>query len=1346
MAAQNLVGFLHEYQVGDDWGEFTERLDAYFDANGIGDDGKKRSVLLTVCGSQVYSTMKSLLSPVKPNTKTYADLVKLVRDYFSPKPITIVERFKFYHRAQQPHETLSQYLAALRKASEHCEFGAELDNALRDRFVCGIQSDAIQKKLLQKADLTLKTAQETALLHEAADTQSQQLHAYSVKAVKSNVGQYNADDRRQSQYVVQKECWRCGKNNHSEDRCFYKLAQCHNCEDIGHLSRKCKKPVKPHSSSKSKTKKKSVKSLEIQSDSDSDAESQSFPLSNVKMVNCEGDKEIIIPILLQNKNFDLELDTGSAVSLISKKTYDEHFSNMKLQPCSLQLCTYTEGEVKVLGQIEVDVNYNDNAYGKLPLVVVEGKGNPLFGRNWLRIITLNWPSIKNLYCKGDVLSDVKRKYSNLFMGTLGKMNNVKASLQLREDSKPKYFKARPVPFALKEKVANELNRMETVGVLEKVSVSDWAAPIVPVPKTDGTVRICGDFKVTVNPCLEVPEYPFPTVDELFAKLNGGKKFTKLDLSHAYQQIELENESRDFVCINTHMGLYRYTRLPYGVASAPAICQQTMDKVLQGIDMVGCILDDIIITGKNDEEHLQNLDTVLQRLSDFNVQLNASKCFFMQESVEYFAFKVDEKGIHPTEQKLRSMKDAPSPQNKDQLKSWLGLVNYYRKFIPNMATEASVLQELLKDKSVWKWSPDCERAFNNIKNALCSDAVLVHYNPSLPLVLATDASPTGVAAVISHVMPTGEEKPIAYASRTLTEAERNYSQIEREGLAIIFGIQKYHIYCYGRRFSLVTDNQPLAFIFGPKKGIPVSAASRIQRWAIQLSGYQYDVVVKRSKEHANADGLSRLPVKDTVREKAVGIFSLSEIHKFHVKQLNTFPVTSKQVAMHTAKDVLLCRVKHYIQFGWPSKANLSSEFYPYFNAQNELTIEQNCILRGTRVVIPKTLQNPVLEELHTNHLGIVKMKSVGRNHFWWPNLDKEIEQVVANCMACKTQSAMPATRCNMWEWPTNPWHRIHVDFAGPFENRMYLLVIDAHSKWLEVIHMKSTTSESTVNALRKLFASHGLPLVLVSDNGPQFTSADFQKFMQHCGIKHILNSPFHPSSNGEIERAVKTFKNYMKKNRGSDLGQRLTNFLLCYRTVPHGTTQTTPAELFLKRKLRTRLDLLRPDLQNKIGQQQAKSLKHAREFMVGDKLFARDYRIGQPKWTECVVVSVLGPVTYTVQTKEGYLWKRHVDQLIINQSVDIFDKNEQSGVVVDAQCDVNGNSSGFYDCLSDQSELTGSENDVLNLSEEKFEGQNMDTQNSGVKEGVKNDVNDREPVTQRRSGRQIKKPDRLIESS
>ena len=799
-----------------------------------------------------------------------------------------------------------------------------------------------------------------------------------------------------------------------------------------------------------------------------------------------------------------------------------------------------------------------------------------------------------------------------------------------------------MPFALLGAVERELERLEKAGVVEKVERSTWAAPVVPVPKNDGHIRLCGDYKITINADLEVDKYPLPKPDDLFASLAGGKTFSIIDLTHAYQQMPLKEASRDLVTINTHKGLYRYTRLPFGVASAPSIFQRVMDTVLQGLQKVVYYLDDILITGSTEEEHLHNLEAVLKRLSRYGIRAKRAKCSFMAPAVEYLGHRIDASGLHTTDEKVRAIVQAPAPENVHELRAFLGLLHYYGKFIPDLATLLHPLNKLLKRGEPWVWSESCKVAFQTAKARLVEAPVLAHYDPALPIKLACDASSYGIGAVISHTLSNGDEQPVAFASRTLSSSERNYAQIQKEALALVYGVQKFRQYLYGRLFTLVTDHRPLTTILGPKNAIPTLAAARLQRWALILSAYTYRIESRPTAQHANADMLSRLPLRTPQDTSVVSTFTIG--------QIQALPVTTEELESATRQDSLLSNVHAFVRDGWPSTT--TDVFQPYWSRRIELSTEGVCLLWGNRVVVPHKLRAKVIQEVHANHPGMSRMKAVARSYVWWPGMDSDVENCVKSCSACQQVQNLPAKApLHPWEWPQKPWQRVHVDFAGPFMGRYFLLAIDAHSKWPEILEMRSITAAKTISELRKMFAAHGCPEQLVSDNGPQFVSQELATFLKMNGVKHIRCAPYHPASNGAAERLVQTFKKAMKAGVTTTrpVEQALSSFLLSYRTTPHSTTGVSPCELFLGRRLRTRLDLLLPDIRRKVTEKQlSQKIAHDRHasprgLLVGQRVMARNMRPGE-RWVPATVLSKQGPVSYLVQRPSGEYWKGHIDHL------------------------------------------------------------------------------------------------------
>ena len=757
------IGQLREFDRSKESFEaYIERLENFMKANGVKSENQV-AVLLTAIGPETYGLLINLLTPEKPDARSYEELVEILNSHLHPKPLVIAERFNFHNRFRNDSEAVADFAAQLKKLSAHCEFGTFLDKALRDRFVCGLRKESIQRKLLGEKSLDFAKALQIAQSMEMAERKSSELKdSGSFGMLKTEeVHRLGAKARKPKKFSKEKgekskgACYRCGNTEHNSSECKYKKYRCDACGKVGHLKKVCRSKES-----------KDAKDIETASNCDDLHDSLGF------FTICEQNAQAAtVTMTVEGKELVLEVDTGASVTVIPNKMFKEKLDYLKLRPASTSLKTYTGTELPLCGETKVHVEYQGQS-AKLPLIVAEVDGKPaILGRNWLNVVKLNWKELFNV-SSPDFVSELSARYKGVFGPGLGKIKEFEARLCVHAEATPKFHKSRPVPYSLRPAVEAELDRLEKEGVVTMVSHSAWAAPVVVVPKADDGIRLCGDFKVTVNQVLDVDKYPLPNPQDLLSALAGGKRFTKLDLKHAYQQLSLSEESKQFLTINTSKGLYQYLRLPFGVASAPAIFQSTMDTILKGIDGVVCYIDDILITGRNDQEHRNRLEAVLSRLARYGVQLKWSKCSFLQKKVQFLGHVIDAEGAHPSPEKVQAIVEAPSPSTVTELRSFLGMLQYYGKFLPNLSTLLHPLNNLLREGVSWSWQPECQEAFESAKELLQSAKVLAHYDVNLPIKLACDASSYGIGAVLSHVMPGGEERPVAFASRTLSASEKN----------------------------------------------------------------------------------------------------------------------------------------------------------------------------------------------------------------------------------------------------------------------------------------------------------------------------------------------------------------------------------------------------------------------------------------------------------------------------------------------------------------------------------------------------------------------------------------------
>ena len=609
-------------------------------------------------------------------------------------------------------------------------------------------------------------------------------------------------------------------------------------------------------------------------------------------------------------------------------------------------------------------------------------------------------------------------------------------------------------------------------------------------------------------------YRLPTVDDTLDKFSDCRVFSKLDVRNAYWHIELDEESSLLTTMITPFGRYRWCRLPFGLPVSGEIFQRRLTEALAGLEGVICVADDIAILSKDDATHDSQLEALLRRCDELGIKLNSSpdklriKCKEM--TLHGHVFTID--GVKPDPSKVQSLLDMPAPDDVPGVLRFCGLAQYLSRFLPHLAEAASPLRALTCKDAEWNWTPVHQDAFYKIKKMACEVPLLSHYNPSEELTLQTDASSHGLGATLLQ-----NGTPIAYASRALTRTECNYAQIEKECLSIVFGLERFDQYTFGRPVMAENDHKPLEVLMKkPLHAIP----KRLQAMRMRIAQYDIDLRYKPGPSMVLPDTLSRAhPEFSDAGSDKHGLFDC-------VNALVFMPLTDKRIEelrTATAADDMMQQLTSVIKQGWPeSKEQLPKQLIPYFDVRDTLTIQDGIVLKGEHLVIPPSMRHDIKQRLHASHLGKDSMLRRAREVIYWPGLTYDVQQLAESCDIC--QSLSPRQRKEtLTPHPRSDttWQKIGLDLFS-IHGRDYLVSVDYLSNFWEVDYLPTTSTSMILTKLKTHLARYGIPLVIVSDNA-QFVSEEFQTFTDEYGIGHLTSSPGHSQSNGKAESAVKAAK-------------------------------------------------------------------------------------------------------------------------------------------------------------------------------------------------------------------------------
>ena len=919
---------------------------------------------------------------------------------------------------QQEGETVDEFITDLFRLVENCKYGDLQDELVRDRIVVGLRDSELSEKLQLTSDLTLEAAVTRARQSESMKTQ-QKVVREEVNIDQLNSRPSRCNKRRKPSWTSKppspsQHCGRCGKAPpHSRDKCPAKDIVCHKCSLKGHYAKCCK------------TKRK-VNEVTLETEATTNttsAETVEF-LDTVDAV--ASGTPWVIKVQLNNRDLEFKVDTGADVTVLPEGNYQPGRDGA-LETTTRKLSGPTGDKLKVLGKISGYIK-RGGEHTIQDIYVVRGLTRPLMGKpaiEALQVVTLKVQSITS--------KNVRERFPKLFNG-LGKLDGA-YTIKLRENATPFALTTpRRVAVPLLPKVKQELERMQSLGVITEITeATEWCAGMVVVPKANGEVRICVDLtKLNENVCRE--RHMLPSVEQVLAQIGDAKHFSKLDANSGFWQIKLDEQSSKLTTFITPFGRFRFNRLPFGITSAPEHFQRQMSELLQGIDGVVVLIDDTLIAGKTKEEHDHRLNQVLTRLEKAGLTLGLKKCAFNQSSVKFLGQIVDRDGIRPDPDKVQAIQEMSPPRNVSELRRFLGMINQQSKFSPSLAENTKPLRDLLSKKNHWRWTSVHQETFDHLKESLSTNVTLGLYDPDKESVLSADASSYGLGAVLRQKQPDGTLKPIAYASRSMTDTEQRYAQIEKEALALTWACERFQHYLVGAKFRVETDHKPLVPLLSTKTldQIPI----RVQCFRLRLMRFDFTINHVPGKELHTADTLSRAPLTemdDPLRK---------EVNAYVEMVVTGLPASEQRlenIREQQDKDPECSKLKELCEKGNLTWDTMQGTLKPYYPVRDELNIVNGILMRGQRMIIPTPLRKLMLSKLHSVHQGVTKCKERANQSVWWPGIGKQIKEVVYPCLTCCKYRKQRPEPLIPSQFPKYPWQVVATDL---FERKgtIYLLLI------------------------------------------------------------------------------------------------------------------------------------------------------------------------------------------------------------------------------------------------------------------------------------------------------------------
>lgn len=1148
--------------ISENWKKWIKRFNIYIKATGNSQkpDEMKIAILLHVLGEEAQERFETF-DLTEEQKESYEEVIIAFENFCVPKRNESVCRYQFFKRVQQEGEPFDDFVTDLRKLSMDCAFEQLKDSLIKDKIVSGICATHVKDRLLREENLTLQrciqlckaaevAADNMRTLKDNKEKEVDVIHrgkpvknmAYGQSMGQRKERQESGDNKtmpsfsnaRGSEGEQQRHaCSKCGLT-HAYRNCAAYGKKCNICLRFGHFAKMC-------------INRRSINAINTIED---DREEKIYRIGMIESKN-ENKKywSETIKVVNTNETINLKLDTGAECNVLGLKECKRINKDRNLRRTQSKLYNYDGSCIRVLGKIAIDCIIR-NKIEKIEFFVVDTEeskaiiGLPTIEK--LRLLVRIDVIKKTDYYNEKILEN----YEEIFKG-MGKIAKI-YDFKLKEKSEGRVEPNRKVPFKIMDAYKKELDYMQENEIIVKVEEpTEFVNNVVIIKKPNGTLRICLDPQY-LNSCLLREHFKLPTFEKISSRIQGAKVFSVLDANKAFWQIGLSKASSLKTTFQTPFGRFRFLRMPYGIKTAPEIFQRTYSELFRDIPNVEIYIDDIMIWAENEIEHRNILQKVLERAKQHGVKFNKEKCIIGAREIKFLGHKFSEKGLEIDENKIEAIIKMEEPKDKKAVEQFLGVITYVSRFIKGLTDVTTPLRMLVKKDAEFVWQAEHKKVFEKIKSILSKSPVLQYYNPKKGCTVSVDASSTGVGAVLLQ-----DKLPVAYASKALTESQKKWAQIEKETYAIVFGCERFRQYIIGQETVIETDHKPLLCILNKSVN---EMPARLQKMKMKLQLYDIRLQYVPGKELLIADALSRSHLKESEEDIDP---------KLHILEVIIESAMSKnrkqEFIIETEKDKEMQVLLKLIREGWPAEIkDVPNEAKAYHTYHGELYEYEGMIFKKECVVVPNILRRKILDCLHYNHMGTEKTKNRAREIVYWPGMNKDIEEKIKNCKAClKFQNNNQKETLMQSEVPTQAWVNVAVDLFY-IQNNAYILITDYFSKYVDVIELKDESSLSTIKALKNSFGRWGIPELIRSDNGPQFSAREFKIFSNEWNFKHVTSSPRYPRSNGMVERQVQTVKRTIKKAIYDN--KDVTLALIEINNTPISNTIPSPNHIMMGRNI------------------------------------------------------------------------------------------------------------------------------------------------------------------------------------